>query len=848
MDGDPFNKNEPPDDEGQLMIDRMRRIVCPLRLDRVGYLSKRIASVILPIALIVGGICGAGLAGSNESQATSEVISGEGQRVQEMERVAELRKAAEVVDPDLDVEEGEESEESGSQGWWPFGGKKKKEGEDPDAKPEIEPGAIVVKGCGIWENRMLKKVIWLLLPEEGSRPEFLRSDFIEDAVYMMQADLEDKGYLAPSMEIELELESGEIQQYSWKRDTLLQLPRPLYVRKATFHVDRGVLSHYETITFNGLESISNEEADSYFRGAEFLIPQKSSRVYSPAGLDRGLANLEQALQLLGYADARATVESLERDTTTGVVNATILVVEGAMHRIRSTVETIQSAGADGNPLTVTQTPNVPFSKRWLAEWSREMRRAQYRQGYPETRIGIAEPVVEMDGDIVWVDLEATTEPGMQYELGEIRFTGNERTRERYLRKKVRLETGEPLDLFKVQDGRYELSKTGLFDSVRLILDDPNLTDDSKAADGSDDRSDEGEEDEGSADGAESDIEDAVARPLPRGVTYELKEARYTQVNLLAGYGTYELVRAGVEWEQRNLFGVAHSSRLRFVKAVRATRAQYDYSVPGLFGTPTDGFASLYARERLEPAFRRREVGGSIGIERPIPSIRSRVGVRYTQEYLDAGRVPLVREYGLSSGRVGSLAFNILHEARDNAMSPEKGHHLFSRAEIASSHLGGVANYQLFEVGGSLHRPLDSGRFLHFGFTHGIIRSQGNRSDNLPFNKRFFPGGENSIRGYQLTEASPLENDSLVGAEAYWLFSGEFEQALTPTWSLVLFSDTVGIAANLDDYPSTEILLSVGLGIRWKTVVGPVRLEYGHNVNPRSQDPSGTVLVSIGFPF
>ncbi|HVR36150.1 MAG TPA: BamA/TamA family outer membrane protein, partial [Methylomirabilota bacterium] len=40
----------------------------------------------------------------------------------------------------------------------------------------------------------------------------------------------------------------------------------------------------------------------------------------------------------------------------------------------------------------------------------------------------------------------------------------------------------------------------------------------------------------------------------------------------------------------------------------------------------------------------------------------------------------------------------------------------------------------------------------------------------------------------------------------------------------------------------------GGGVRWKTIIGPARLEYGHNLNPRRHDPSGTLHFSIGFPF
>ena len=57
-----------------------------------------------------------------------------------------------------------------------------------------------------------------------------------------------------------------------------------------------------------------------------------------------------------------------------------------------------------------------------------------------------------------------------------------------------------------------------------------------------------------------------------------------------------------------------------------------------------------------------------------------------------------------------------------------------------------------------------------------------------------------------------------------------------------------VAQRLEEYPFSEELYSAGLGVRYNTVIGPIRLEYGHNLNPRPLDPSGTLLFSIGYPF
>jgi len=169
--------------------------------------------------------------------------------------------------------------------------------------------------------------------------------------------------------------------------------------------------------------------------------------------------------------------------------------------------------------------------------------------------------------------------------------------------------------------------------------------------------------------------------------------------------------------------------------------------------------------------------------------------------------------------------------------------------LGSSWLGGDANYQRFEAAGSYHFPLYDGAWMNLGLSHGVVLTVGAREQDLPFNRRFFPGGEHSIRGYQEGEASPRDaTGQFVGAESYVLGNIEFEQALTRSFSLVIFSDSIGFARDLNNYPLNEALFSAGAGLRWKTILGPIRVEYGHNLNPRPGDPSGTIHFSMGFPF
>ena len=111
------------------------------------------------------------------------------------------------------------------------------------------------------------------------------------------------------------------------------------------------------------------------------------------------------------------------------------------------------------------------------------------------------------------------------------------------------------------------------------------------------------------------------------------------------------------------------------------------------------------------------------------------------------------------------------------------------------------------------------------------------------------GGENTVRGYRQFQAAPVDsNGNQIGAVSFVLLQVELVQNLFDWLSVVAFVDAVGNAAYIENYPFNKILASAGGGISINTVVGPLRLEYGQNIDPRPGDPSGTFQVAIGFPF
>jgi outer membrane protein assembly factor BamA len=397
-------------------------------------------------------------------------------------------------------------------------------------------------------------------------------------------------------------------------------------------------------------------------------------------------------------------------------------------------------------------------------------------------------------------------------VGEVRFEGNDHTHLSILRDRVSVKPGDPLDPVSLEQTRHRLSRLGVFDAVDLRYD---------PADGE------------------------VRNPV-----FDLREGPGYEMNLLAGYGSYEQLRGGVEFRQMNLFGHAHQSRLELVKSMKSTRGEYTYAVPGLFGEVVDGSARAFGLQREEEAFTREEYGGNMTLKRQIPWIKAEGSVGYTYQSLNSSDSELTTsETDGTKVNVASIDLGLSRDRRDSMLLPRRGYRWFLQVELANEAFGGESDYERFELGYSAHFALGKWQYAHISFTHGVLTTYGKPDEVVPVNKLFFPGGDGSIRGYNEGEAAPKGPDGLyIGAKTYTLLNLEVEQVLTKSWSGVVFFDTLGTATQLEDYPYSELLYSVGAGIRYQTIVGPIRLEYGYNLNRRPGDPSGTWLLSVGFPF
>jgi outer membrane protein insertion porin family len=124
---------------------------------------------------------------------------------------------------------------------------------------------------------------------------------------------------------------------------------------------------------------------------------------------------------------------------------------------------------------------------------------------------------------------------------------------------------------------------------------------------------------------------------------------------------------------------------------------------------------------------------------------------------------------------------------------------------------------------------------------------------LPLPERFFAGGDYSLRGFKVDTAGPLalaSDGSLVpiGGNALLLGGAELRIDTTRFISLAVFSDMGNVFPLVSDLDLGDLRYTAGVGLRYKSAVGPLRFDWGYKLNRRPGESPYHVHVTVGHAF
>lgn len=337
--------------------------------------------------------------------------------------------------------------------------------------------------------------------------------------------------------------------------------------------------------------------------------------------------------------------------------------------------------------------------------------------------------------------------------------------------------------------------------------------------------------------------------VPVDIEVSDRKKRYFGVG--ASYSNTE--GAGLEgyWGHRNLFGRAEKllvqgSISRIGDTADYGKLNYNASVmfekPGVIGPPSRFFANLGTVYEHPDAYDRLSVSGETGVAYDLNKKES-VSASFKVEYADIDDA-----FGKARHLIVSIPLQYVDDRRDDKLNPTKGWRALVFAEPSYDALNGTT-WVKARGEASIYQALDAGNryIVALRGAGGSIVGAGDVAD-VPADRRFYAGGGGSVRGYAYQGIGPKDSSGQpIGGLSYAEGSAELRFSVTDTIGIVPFID--GGTVSEDTFPNfADVKFGAGIGLRYATPFGPLRLDVAVPLNPDPDDPDFGIYAGIGQSF
>jgi outer membrane protein insertion porin family len=423
------------------------------------------------------------------------------------------------------------------------------------------------------------------------------------------------------------------------------------------------------------------------------------------------------------------------------------------------------------------------------------------------------PETQVDEQVRQVDITYDIEQGIKARIGRINISGNTRTRDKVIRRQVKVAEGEVYSASLIKDSRRKINNLGYFDEVNLTTrkgDDLSLMD----------------------------------------IDIDVKERATGSFSIGAGFSSVDGLMVQGSVSQDNFLG--RGLRLDLSGSLGGSRTVYRIGLLDPYFMDRDlalGF-DVYDTEREWTDFDRETTGGDIKLGLPITDdIRSFFIYRYEKKEItdvddDASWIIQEQE---GKHTLSSFTASLSRNTTDFRPDPSRGN--ISELAIEYAGLGGTERFVKYTADHRYFYPLPWGMVFSIHGQLGYIQEMGGKS--IPLDERFFLGGMNSLRGFETREVGPRDSETgdFTGGNKEAVFNFELTFPLIKDMKMkgLVFFDT-GNAWDTDETMFSEMRYSVGAGVSWNSPMGPLRFAWGYNLSPKEWEEPSAFDFSVGKMF
>lgn len=547
-----------------------------------------------------------------------------------------------------------------------------------------------------------------------------------------------------------------------------------------------------------------------------VLDQNDGEAANAAQLDRRAREdstlLVTLLRAQGYYDAEVEPRI---DTVDGRPLVILTATPGPIYRLKEV--TIDGVAAAGDKATALRDafgvkPDDPVDADRITTGEAKLRVEAGEQGFPFAKVG--EPEVTIDREARTATLDISVDPGTARVFGQIRANPNNRVFDaEHVQEIARFEPGKPYYAPALDDLRRALVQTGLV-SVAEVTPVPGTTPDTV------------------------DIDVRLEPAPPRTIAGEI------------GYGTGEGARVEASWTHRNLFPPEGALTLRSVLGTREQLGAVTFRRNNFKGRDRVLTAQISAAHTNREAYEANTFSLSGSLER-------QTNIFFQKTWTWSLGAELVasdeRDVIVSTGEprrrtffIAAAPTSLVYDGSDDLLNPTRGFRLGGRFSPEVSLQGSAFGYARTQVDASAYKSFSDGVVLAGRIRLGTI--VGAPRDAIAPSRRFYAGGGASVRGYGYQLIGPRDpNNDPIGGRSLAEFAIEGRIKAFGDFGIVPFFDGGNIYTSaLPDF--SGLRYGAGVGVRYYSNFGPIRVDVGTPLNPQPGDSRVAVYVSLGQAF
>lgn len=451
-----------------------------------------------------------------------------------------------------------------------------------------------------------------------------------------------------------------------------------------------------------------------------------------------------------------------------------------------------------------------FSRKNLRENMMQLNDRYADEGYAFVNVS---PVTDVDPFLQQINITLTVERGVRVSIGRISVAGNTRTRDKVVRREMRLAEGDFYSASKMKNSRRRINNLGFFEEVNLTT-------------------------SRGVDDAHMDVE------------VDVQEKATGSFSVGAGFSSADGLLLQGALSQDNFLGRALRFDLSAALGGSSTTYRLGLLDPYFLDRHLAFGGDLYNTEREWTDFDRKTTGGDIKLGVPInDDLRSFFIYRYEKKDItdvdDDASWMIKEQEGQST--LSSFTASLTRNTTDYRPDPTRGN--ISELSIEYAGLGGTERFIKYIADHRYFYPLPWGLVFSAHGQIGYIQEMNGKDS--PLDERFFLGGMNSLRGFNSREVGPRDEETgdFYGGnkEAYFNLEVSFPLVKAMKMKGMVFFDT-GNAWSDDEEFFSEMRYSAGVGMAWNSPMGPLRFAWGYNLDPEDYEETSVFDFSVGKMF